>query len=219
MIKNIIFDFDGVLVDSEMLVARSFCRYLCERNIQFTENDFSQFAGKKTVNVISELSAKFNIDNEQGFFNDIMQIANEIYASELTPVPGAIEFLESTAYNCFIGSNSGKKRIVSGLKKVKLDKFFAVNKVFSFDMVDKPKPEPDIYLAVINANNLDKEETIILEDSAVGVKAGVASGVKVVGVTAGGHWYKNRPKQELLDAGAFVLIDNYNQLHIEINKL
>jgi len=47
MIKNIIFDFDGVLVDSEMLVAQSFCLYLCERNIQFTENDFSQFAGKK----------------------------------------------------------------------------------------------------------------------------------------------------------------------------
>ena len=130
-----------------------------------------------------------------------MQIANEIYASELTPVPGAIEFLKSTAYNCFIGSNSGKERIVSGLKKVKLDKFFAVNKVFSFDMVDKPKPEPDIYLAAINANNLDKEETIILEDSAVGVKAGVASGVKVVGVTAGGQWYKSRLPQELLDAG------------------
>ena len=219
MIKNIIFDFDGVLVDSEMLVAQSFCLYLCERNIQFTENDFSQFAGKKTVNVISELSAKFNIDNEQGFFNDIMQITNEIYVNELTPVPGALEFLESTVYNCFIGSNSGKERVVSGLQKVKLDKFFAVNKVFSFDMIGKPKPEPDIYLAVINANNLNKEETIILEDSVVGVKAGVASGVKVVGVTAGGHWYKNRPTQELLDAGAFVLIDNYKKLHIEINKL
>ena len=64
-------------------------------------------------------------------------------------------------------------------------------------MVGKPKPEPDIYLAVINTNNLDKEETIILEDSVVGVIAGVASGVKVVGVTAGGHWYKNRPTQEL----------------------
>ena len=219
MIKNIIFDFDGVLVDSEMLVAQSFCLYLCERNIQFTENDFSQFAGKKTVNVISELSAKFNIDNEQEFFNDIMQITNEIYVNELTPVPGVLEFLESTSYNCFIGSNSVKERIVSGLQKVKLDKFFAVNKVFSFDMIGKPKPEPDIYLAVINTNNLNKEETIILEDSAVGVKAGVASGVRVVGVTAGGHWYKNRPTQELLDAGAFVLIDNYKNLHIEINKL
>ncbi|MDC0056642.1 HAD family phosphatase [Alphaproteobacteria bacterium] len=219
MIKNIIFDFDGVLVDSEMLVAQSFCRYFRARNIQFTENDFSIFAGNKTVNVISELSAKFNIDNEKGFFNDIMQITNEIYVNELTSVPGALEFLESTAYNYFIGSNSGKERIVSGLKKVKFDKFFSVNKVFSFDMIGVAKPEPDIYLAVINANNLNKEETIILEDSEVGVKAGVASGVKVVGLTAGGHWYKNRSTQELLDAGAFVLIDNYKKLHTEINKL
>ena len=219
MIKNIIFDFDGVLVDSEMLVAQAFCQYLYERNILFTENDFSQFAGKKTVQVVSELSVKFKIDNEQEFYNNIMNIANDIYVNELTLVPGALEFLETTTYNCFIGSNSGKERIVLGLEKVKLDKFFLANQVFSFDMVGKPKPEPDIYLAVINANNLNKEETIILEDSAVGVKAGVASGVKVVGVTAGGHWYKNRPTQELLDAGAFVLIDNYKKLHIEINKL
>jgi len=219
MIKNIIFDFDGVLVDSEMLVAQAFCQYLSERNIQFTENDFSQFAGKKTVQVISELSTKFKIDNEQEFYNDIMNIANDIYVNELTPVPGVLKFLETTTYNCFIGSNSGKERIVLGLEKVKLDKFFLANQVFSFDMVDKPKPEPDIYLAVISAKNLNKEETIILEDSAVGVKAGVASGVKVVGMTAGGHWYKNRPTQELLDAGAFVLIDNYKKLHIEINKL
>ena len=54
MIKNIIFDFDGVLVDSEMLVAQSFCRYFRARNIQFTEYDFSKFAGNKTVNLISE---------------------------------------------------------------------------------------------------------------------------------------------------------------------
>ena len=219
MIKNIIFDFDGVLVDSEMLVAQAFCQYLSKRNILFTENDFSQFAGKKTVQVISELSVKFKIDNEQEFYNDIMKIANNIYVNELTPVPGALEFLETTTYNCFIGSNSGKERIVLGLEKVKLDKFFLANQVFSFDMVGKPKPEPDIYLAVINTNNLNKEETIILEDSAVGVRAGVASGIKVFGVTAGGHWYKNRPTQELLEAGAFVLIDNYKKLHIEINKL
>lgn len=219
MIKNIIFDFDGVLVDSEMLVAQAFCQYLSKRKILFTKNDFSEFAGKKTVQIISELSVKFKIDNEQEFFNDIIEIANNIYVNELTPVSGVLEFLETTTYNCFIGSNSGKERIILGLEKVRLDKFFSANKVFSFDMVGKPKPEPDVYLAVINTNNLNKEETIILEDSAVGVRAGVASGVKVFGVTAGGHWYKNRSTKELLDAGAFVLIDNYKKLHIEINKL
>ena len=49
------------------------------------------------------------------------------------------------------------------------------DKVFSFDMVEKPKPQPDIYLAAINAHQLDKKETVVIEDSAVGVLAGVSS--------------------------------------------
>ena len=60
MIKNIIFDFDGVLVDSEILVARSLSRYLADRNIKFEEKQFSKFAGKKTIKIISELSSLFN---------------------------------------------------------------------------------------------------------------------------------------------------------------
>ena len=219
MIKNIIFDFDGVLVDSEILVAKSFCKYLAIRNISFSEEEFSIYAGRKTVQVIDELSNKFKIENKKKFFDDFMQIANKIYSQELIAVKGAKIFLEITDYNFFIGSNSIKKRILSGLKKVKFDSFFDVDKVFSFDMVAKPKPEPDIFLSVINTNQLIKNETIIVEDSAVGVKAGVAAGLKVVGLTAGGHWHKNRSKNELLDAGAYTLANSYDDLLKEIKKL
>ena len=219
MIKNIIFDFDGVLVDSEMLVARSFSRYLRNRNINFTEQEFSVYAGKKTVQVIDELSNKFSIQNKEEFFEDIMSIANDIYSKELTSVKGAKLFLEQNNYNFFIGSNSKKKRILFGLEKVEFLNFFDVDKVFSFDMVEKPKPHPAIYLAAINAHQLDKKETVVIEDSAVGVLAGVTAGVKVIGLTAGGHWYKDRSTKELLDAGAFKLADSYESLLKEIKKL
>ena len=52
MIKNIIFDFDGVLVDSEILVAKSFCKYLSNIDILFNEEEFASYAGKKTIQVI-----------------------------------------------------------------------------------------------------------------------------------------------------------------------
>ena len=58
MIKNIIFDFDGVLVDSEKLVGRAFAQYLVNRNITFSEEEFALYAGKKTKNIIQELSLK-----------------------------------------------------------------------------------------------------------------------------------------------------------------
>ena len=115
MIKNIIFDFDGVLVDSEILVAKAFSKYLLKKNINLSEKEFSIFAGKKTVQVIKELSQKFNIKKEEEFFDDIMKISHDIYDNELTPVVGAGNFLKNANLNYFIGSNSVKERIISGL--------------------------------------------------------------------------------------------------------
>ena len=89
MIKNIIFDFDGVLVDSEILVSRAFRKYLYDRDINMSEKDFSCFAGKKTFQVVDALSKKFNILNKENFFKDIMLISNKIYEKELLPVVGA----------------------------------------------------------------------------------------------------------------------------------
>ena len=56
MIKNIIFDFDGVLLDSEILVAKAFAKYMKKYDIEIDENEFANFAGKKTVQVIDILS-------------------------------------------------------------------------------------------------------------------------------------------------------------------
>ena len=59
MIKNIIFDFDGVLVDSEILVAKAFSKYMQELGIKTNEKEFANLAGKKTVEVIDILSEKY----------------------------------------------------------------------------------------------------------------------------------------------------------------
>ena len=86
-------------------------------------------------------------------------------------------------------------------------------------MVEKAKPEPDIYLSAMHTNNLIAAETIIIEDSAIGVEAGVKAGVKVIGLTAGEHWYQDRSTNELKESGAFLLINDYNLLLNEIKKL
>tara|TARA_B100001057_G_scaffold72439_1_gene66693 strand:- start:403 stop:1062 length:660 start_codon:yes stop_codon:yes gene_type:complete len=212
MIKNIIFDFDGVLVDSEILVAKAFAKYLQNFQIDVNEREFANFAGKKTVQVIDELSQKYSIKDQDKFFTDIMKIASNIYKKELTTVNGAYEFVSKQKLNLYIGSNSMKDRIIDGLERVDLNKYFKAEQVYSFDMVDKPKPDPDIYLKVIEDNKLIKNQTIIIEDSAVGVMAGVSAGIKVIGLTAGGHWHENRDETELLDAGAFAVTSDYKKV-------
>ena len=212
MIKNIIFDFDGVLVDSEILVARAFSRYMIGSGYEFSQKEFIKFAGRKTFEVISNLSKKFSIKDEDKFYDDIMKIASEIYSKELITVKGAFEYVKNSKRKLFIGSNSFKKRILDGLEKVQLKKFFDEDQIFSFDMVKKPKPYPDIYLKVLYHNNLKKEETVIIEDSSVGVRAGVAAGVKVIGLIAGGHWHENRSEEELINSGAFKVVKQYKYL-------
>ena len=72
MIQNIIFDFDGVLVDSEILVIRAFCEYLRGLNIIITEKEFASYTGNKTINVIEKLSSRLGIKDTEKFYNDIM---------------------------------------------------------------------------------------------------------------------------------------------------
>ena len=212
MIKNIIFDFDGVLVDSEILIAKAFAKYIQNFGQVVDEKEFASYAGKKTVQVIDILSKKYSIKDQEKFFRDIMDIASNIYKKELTTVKGAYDFVSNLKLNMFIGSNSMKERIIEGLQRVKLDKYFQPKKVYSFDQVDNPKPDPDVYLKAIQDNNLIKTETIIIEDSAVGVMAGVAADVKVIGLTAGGHWHEKREEKELLEAGAFAVTNDYKKV-------
>ena len=147
-----------------------------------------------------------------------MKIASDIYSKELTTVKGAFEYVKNSKRKLFIGSNSFKSRILDGLERVQLNKFFEENQVFSFDMVQKPKPYPDIYLKVVHQHNLKKEETVIIEDSSVGVKAGVAAKIKVIGLIAGGHWYEGRSEEELINSGAFTVIKEFKYLMVVLMK-
>ena len=219
MIKNIIFDFDGVVVDSEVLASKAFSKYFSKFDKSIKEEQFYKYAGKKTFEVIDLLSSKYNIENKEKFTNEIFDIVSEVYSKDLKLVDGAKDYISKSDRNHFIGSNSNKDRILDGLKFVGLDKFFLSDQVYSFDMVKRPKPNPDIYLKVLNDNSLNREESVIIEDSGVGVKAATAAGVRVFGLTAGKHWHSNRDKNELFDNGALNVFSDYESLGKAIEEL
>ena len=219
MIKNIIFDFDGVIVDSEILASNAYAKYFKKLGYFIKEEKFYQYAGKKTVEVIDTLSQKYKIENKEKFAQEIFSIVSEIYSNDLKLVDGAQEYISKSSRNHFIGSNSNKNRILDGLKFVGLDRIFLSDQVYSFDMVKRPKPDPDIYLKVLNDNSLNREESVIIEDSGVGVKAATAAGVRVFGLTAGKHWHSNRDKNELFDNGALNVFSDYESLGKAIEEL
>ena len=190
-----------------------------ELGIKTNEKEFANLAGKKTVEVIDILSEKYSLKDKQKFFDDIMNIASNIYKKELKTVVGVEEFLKKSKHNLYIGSNSMKNRILDGLKRVGLEKYFNPNHIYSFDLVDNPKPHPDIYLKAVNDNDLIIDETIIIEDSVVGVNAGKNANIKVIGLTAGGHWHTDRDEKELINAGAIATANNFNKIEEIIESL
>ena len=219
MIKNIIFDFDGVIVDSEILASKAFTKYFNNLGFSLKEENFYKFAGMKTVEVIDQLSKKFKIQDKNKFFEEIFDIVSKIYMNDLKLVNGVKKFIQNSKKNHFIGSNSNKERIVAGLKIVEMSNTFPLEKIYSFDMVKKPKPEPDIYLKILNENSLNNNETIIIEDSGVGVRAGRSANVRVFGLTAGKHWHSNRDQNELYDNGALNVFKSYNDLEKALEGL
>mgnify|MGYP003334723116 CR=1 FL=1 len=81
MIKNIIFDFDGVLVDSETIILKAFSKYMQECGIKTNEKEFANLVGKPTVEVIDILSEKYSPEDKKKFSDDIMNIASNISVS------------------------------------------------------------------------------------------------------------------------------------------
>ena len=199
--------------------SEAFTKYFNNLGFSLKEENFYKFAGMKTVEVIDQLSKKFKIKDKNKFFEEKFNKISQIYLKDLKLVDGVKKFIQNSKKNHFIGSNSNKERIVAGLKIVGMSNIFPSEKIYSFDMVKNPKPEPDIYLKILNENSLNNNETIIIEDSAVGVRAGRSADVRVFGLTAGKHWHSDRDQNELYDSGALNVFDSYKDLQAELEEL
>ena len=85
-------------------------------------------------------------------------------------------------------------------------------------MVKNPKPKPDIYLAAIDNAGIKSSDTVILEDSIIGVRAGVEANIKVIGITSGEHWH-GRSAQSLQEAGAYAVANSFEEVLKMIKEL
>ena len=85
-------------------------------------------------------------------------------------------------------------------------------------MVNKPKPNPEIFLKAIREARINPKDTIILEDSVIGVKAAVEANIKAIGVICGSHW-NGRSSKILLEVGAYSVARNFEEVLNVINNL
>lgn len=203
----LIFDCDGVLVDSEVVVAPVVAQCFAAHGAVMTADDvLDRFTGLANPEMIRRVSHEFGVEFPDGFLEHMERAEMVALERELQPVPGMVEVLEElgeTSAAWCVASSSAPERIRRSLEVTGLASFFG-DHVFSASEVARPKPAPDLFLHAASVMGVAPASCVVIEDSVFGVAAGVAAGMRVVGFTAATH---GDPDADvvLLGAGAEVV--------------
>jgi HAD superfamily hydrolase (TIGR01509 family) len=201
----IIFDLDGVLVDSEPISSRVTAAALTEAGIGASEAEVcDRFLGVSTAAMLRVIEAEHGCELPVCFQSNLRAQILEVFEHELQPVAGVHTVLEALAVRRCVASSSHPDRIRRSLELAGLLGHFAPN-LFSASMVDHGKPAPDLFLLAAARMAADPGRCLVVEDSVVGVHAGKAAGMTVFGFAGASHVRPETHVPRLEAAGADVV--------------
>ncbi len=213
--KTVIFDCDGVLVDSEIIYKKVELAALAEIGMVYEPVAFQKrFLGRGEQAFFAELEKdhqeQFRTPLPKGFPEKLMNTVKAKFEAELAAIPTIIETLATLNVPKCVASSSGTALLHRKLALTGLADYFG-DHVYSADVVAHPKPAPDLFLYVAAQMETTPENCIVVEDSRNGVLAGKAAGITTIGFIGGGHCDEEHG-QTLREAGADDIIADMNDL-------
>lgn len=194
-----IWDCDGVLVDSEALLKQAEVDALVEAGFEGVTTDdcnrlFSGYAPEAGAVRFEEEYGRPLPDN---YFND--QIANslQLFRDKLVTLNGdTVRSLQAAGRDQVVASGSPRYRVDVCLEKAEIDDVFGKDKVFTKEDVERGKPEPDMFLKAAKFCGYEPKDVVVVEDSSAGMTAAAAAGMECVAYLGGGHaqstWYAEK---------------------------
>jgi len=184
----VIFDNDGVLVDSEPISNRLLAAYLTELGHPTSYEDSIRDYMGSAMHRVHELVLERTGQRLPADFDDVFHArVFTAFERELKPVAGATDVLERLAADgvpyC-VASSGSHERIRVGHRTTGMDRWFDESRVFSSQDVGRGKPAPDLFLYAAERMGVAPERCVVIEDSPLGVQAAVAAGMDVYGFTA-----------------------------------
>lgn len=198
MFDGVIFDCDGVLVDSEKIGVHIDRKVLAEVGLNFTvEEVVANFMGKSDKYFIETVESMIGRPVPNNWLEEISRRYQEAFENELTPVPGIVAALDELELpHCVASSGSHEKMRFTLGKTGLLERF--ENKLFSSTQVERGKPHPDLFLFAAKKMGWEPERCLVVEDSHAGVEAGLAAGMKVAAYAGGFLKHDDRSHQNLV---------------------
>jgi HAD superfamily hydrolase (TIGR01509 family) len=185
MSRLVIFDCDGVLVDSEPIAVRIDVEMLAEVGLTMSEEEvIERFVGRSPEVILAAAEAHLGRAVPDGWFDRGEARIRRAYATELRPVPGIAEALEAIEDPVCVASSSAPENIRYKLELTGLYERFAPH-IFSATEVANGKPAPDLFLHAASRMGVAPGDCVVIEDSRYGVEAARAAGMDVFGYAGG----------------------------------
>lgn len=195
--RLVIFDCDGVLVDSEILSIRVLVDAMNRAGAEITEPDaYRLFLGRSLATVTECLQQQYGLEAGPGFLEDMRKALYARFRADLQPVEGMAETLDRLDLARCVASSSQPERIRLALSLTGLLDKLEPN-IFSASMVERGKPAPDLFLLAAEKMGFKPENCIVIEDSPAGVMAARAAGMKVLLFTGATHALQETYRDEI----------------------
>jgi HAD superfamily hydrolase (TIGR01509 family) len=219
MSQAIIFDFDGVIADSEVLSNATLAEIVTELGVPTTLDDaYRNYMGKRFHEVIAAIEQALGRSLPAGFADDYQRRTLSRFRADLHPIEGVREFIATfEGLPRCIASSSSPDRLALCLEVLEMEALFQ-GRVFSASTVARGKPHPDIFLHAAAEIGVQPERCIVIEDSASGVIAARAAGATVVGLLAAGH-IRDGHGAVLAAAGAHYVVHTYREAEEVVRNL
>ena len=190
-LKGVVFDMDGVIIDSEPNHYRAICEAIGSKMTLSYDDFLSRFAGRDERYAMGEMAKELGIEYDEELFQKWSQTKSEAYAQFVSenaePMPGAVDFVSTVARSFPVGLATGSRRsdVTTALRVLaggRLEDVFQT--IVTSDDVPKPKPHPATYAKAVENLGFQPKECVAFEDSPNGILSAKGAGLRVVGISA-----------------------------------
>ena len=213
MLKGLLFDMDGVLVNNLEVHRAAFAEFFRRYGVERSFDELSRVFGKGNDDIMGELMPKEVVERvgvrELGYEKEA--IYREIYAPIIEPQPGLLAFLseaEEAGLRSAVGSSGYRVNVDFVLDKCRIRSYFEA--IVAGDEVTRCKPDPEIYLTAAAKLGLKPEECVVFEDAEAGIEAAKRAGIKVVALAT------TFSREFLEGTEADAIVDDFREVSVKM---
>ncbi len=212
--KLLVWDFDGVIADSEILWCKNWQDHLNRIGCDISfEESVKYLAGVGMTDKVRVLKEKFDIDLPDGVEDAVYKDSVRDMKTKMKMIDGVEQCLNLTQYNHCLATGGSYEKTDIKIDVLKLHKYFNKDNIFSSESVKIGKPEPDLFLLAAEKIGYKPKDCIVIEDSTHGVEAAIRAGMNVIVFTGATHTNNDKYRQKIKDMGVENIFSNMNDVY------